>query len=1219
MSNGRRRGLLWAILALSLILMPFAIQGQEMKPSANILLPYFEIRLPDPNATSLEDTRVGIVNASSSETEVEITVYTNWGIPVLAFNDVLRRTEPRVIDLQAWIIDGVLPDRVLSEAELAELHAALTGQPSPTDHLYRGTAAGTGVAVGYVILRTLRPDRDVLWGDTYSLDPMRDYFQGDTLATLNDNLEAECTRHAIRFSNREELFEGTDLIVWTGRAFQPSPTTEPIGPKVKLVNSIYDESGTHVHDCTRELIAVQVLPACQIEGLPPIGWLDMKLDHTSFVQQHLHTITAASAELHAWCLPVELSFEGPDISIEKYVNHLDADRPPGAEVAIGSELQFTYHVKNTGAEPLVNIVVTDSDGYAVTCPQTSLEPGQHMVCTARSTALPCSHKNIGTVVAQTTNGHEMKDHDPAWYTGVYDASIALEKRVNGEDADTAPGLEVAEGAAVTFTFEVTNTGAVALEQIRIEDGAGLGVTCPANTLAPGASMTCTAAPIVATVGQHANQATVTGETPCEVEVEASDPAYWYVAEENRPAIDVEKFVNGMDADTPTGPIVDIESIVQFRYVVTNSGNVPLVDVEMKDEDFLTCTTATLAAGASFECGTSTYAAAGQHVNTAKAHGHWNDQTVEDTDLGHYFGSETPVPAIDIEKLVNGLDADTEADAVHVVNGSVVTFTYIVTNTGNVILTPVDVRDDTLIDVSCPKNALAPGESMTCTASTVATDGLHTNVGTAVGTAGSDDSAVQVTDSDPGNYVGHPPTRPGIDVEKFVNQADADTEAAAVHVVVGSTLQFTYVVTNTGDVALTGIVVTDNTGITVTCPKTTLEPSETMTCTASATALLGLHTNVGSATGTPSSGVPTPVTDTDPANYIGEPPPNPSIDVEKLVNGEDADSEAAAVHVPVESTLLFAYVVTNTGDVTLNSVSVTDNAGLTVTCPKTTLAPGESMTCTASTAALAGLHTNIATASGTPESGSPVTDTDPANYFGFTASIDVEKLVEGSDADTEATALHVQVGQQVDFAFVVTNTGTSTLTSVTVTDSTGMTVTCPKTTLAPAESMTCTAQTTALHGLHSNIGTATGTPPSGPPVSDTDPAYYIGEAVGTQGCTPGYWKNHTASWPPTGYSTSQTVDSVFASVNPSFPALGDATLLQALSFAGGPGKIGAAEILLRAAVAALLNAAHPDVAYPRLTADVIAQVNAALASDSRDTMLALAAALDADNNRGCPLH
>ena len=84
-------------------------------------------------------------------------------------------------------------------------------------------------------------------------------------------------------------------------------------------------------------------------------------------------------------------------------------------------------------------------------------------------------------------------------------------------------------------------------------------------------------------------------------------------------------------------------------------------------------------------------------------------------------------------------------------------------------------------------------------------------------------------------------------------------------------------------------------------------------------------------------------------------------------------------------------------------------------------------------------------------------------------------------------------------------------------------------------------------------------------------------------------------------------------------LDNVTLLQALSFNGGSGTSGAVRILLRAAVAALLNSAHPDVDYPRTTAEVIADVNAALAINNRSTMLNLATELDNDNNLGCPLN
>lgn len=122
--------------------------------------------------------------------------------------------------------------------------------------------------------------------------------------------------------------------------------------------------------------------------------------------------------------------------------------------------------------------------------------------------------------------------------------------------------------------------------------------------------------------------------------------------------------------------------------------------------------------------------------------------------------------------------------------------------------------------------------------------------------------------------------------------------------------------------------------------------------------------------------------------------------------------------------------------------------------------------------------------------------------------------------------------------------------------------------------------------------------------------------GEDGCTPGYWKQsqHFDSW--VGFTTDQTNESVFDV--PNSLGLDNDTLLTSLSYGGGPGEVGAAKILLRAAVAAVLNASNPDVEYPDTTASVIAQVNAALASLDRDTMIELAGELDAQNNLGCPI-
>ena len=83
-----------------------------------------------------------------------------------------------------------------------------------------------------------------------------------------------------------------------------------------------------------------------------------------------------------------------------------------------------------------------------------------------------------------------------------------------------------------------------------------------------------------------------------------------------------------------------------------------------------------------------------------------------------------------------------------------------------------------------------------------------------------------------------------------------------------------------------------------------------------------------------------------------------------------------------------------------------------------------------------------------------------------------------------------------------------------------------------------------------------------------PLVALGSLV-VEGCTPGYWKQpqHLDSWVPTGYDPGQSIYSAFE-VGPS-----DIALLQALKLKGGGWNA-----FWRHAVAALLNAAHPDVLY-----------------------------------------
>ena len=49
-------------------------------------------------------------------------------------------------------------------------------------------------------------------------------------------------------------------------------------------------------------------------------------------------------------------------------------------------------------------------------------------------------------------------------------------------------------------------------------------------------------------------------------------------------IDIEKATNGFDADNPTGPAIVVGDTATFTYVVTNTGNLPMGNVVVTDDN-----------------------------------------------------------------------------------------------------------------------------------------------------------------------------------------------------------------------------------------------------------------------------------------------------------------------------------------------------------------------------------------------------------------------------------------------------------------------------------------------------------------------------------------------------------------------------------------------------------------------------------------------------------
>ena len=534
------------------------------------------------------------------------------------------------------------------------------------------------------------------------------------------------------------------------------------------------------------------------------------------------------------------------IDIEKATNGVDADTPTGPMIPAGDTVTWTYVVTNTTNVELTGIAVTDSDLGPISCPVDTLAAGASTTCTATGVATSGQYANEGTVSGTDPLGTTHTDTDPSHYYGTVTGGIDIEKATNGVDADTPTGPIVPAGDTVTWTYVVTNTTNVELTGIAVTDSDLGPISCPVDTLAAGASTTCTATG-VATSGQYANEGTVSGTDPLGTTHTDTDPSHYYGVNSG---IDIEKFTNGVDADTPTGPIVPAGDTVKWTYLVQNTGNVPLADIVVVDDvpgvapvysagD--TNSNNTLDPGEIWVYHDTGIATTGQYSNEGTATGTDPLQgTPSDTDPSHYYGVDSSIGLVKTGAF--GLGDDGVANP-----GDTITYEFEVTNTGNVALTDITVEDlDLGFDaVACPVSELDLGESMTCTAEYLVTqsDINAGNVENCALAAGLDPIEDAVTDEDCFETVIE--QSPAIAVTKTA-------EPSIIPVGEASEVTWTIVVTNAGNVPLSDVAITDP--LVASCDLAigdlALAASTTQTCTSTHTpdSLSWTFTNVAVATG-----------------------------------------------------------------------------------------------------------------------------------------------------------------------------------------------------------------------------------------------------------------------------------------------------------------------------------------------------------------------------------
>ncbi len=583
--------------------------------------------------------------------------------------------------------------------------------------------------------------------------------------------------------------------------------------------------------------------------------------------------------------PAHVDIYNPSISIVK-----SADPVVGLP---GDLFEYTYLVTNTGDITLTDVTVEDNIlgpiGFVA-----SLAPDA-MVTFTVTVPVDVDTTNIGSVIGY------YGEEETEFFGSVTDTSEAYVEIVNpGISIDkTASPTNIISGDSVTYYFEVTNTGDVALYNVSVVDDK-LGPIGVIAVLLPGASETLEMSTTL--TEDTVNVATATGTDEYDHEVTDDDDAEVLVWS---PAIEIVKTAD------PT--IILAGETVTYTYEVTNIGDIDLFDVEVEDDMLgVIGTIPSLAVG---ESQTLTMDAAidVDTDNVGTATGYYGNVESD------FFGSVTDDDDASVDVIAPAVEIVKTADPSAVIAGGEVTYTFVVTNTGDVPLFDLTVTDDKLglIDTIA---TLDVGESVTLTATTTL-DVTTTNVATVVGY---DELEHEVTDSDDATV---PVYNPSISIVKTVS---ADT------VLSGETVTYTYLVTNTGDIALSGVSVDDDIlGFIGGVPL--LEPGQSTTLTKDAIILADV-TNVGTAVGyygEIESDFYGSVTDDDDAavDVIA-----PLIDVTKVADQEIVDPGGSVT---------YTYVVTNIGDVDLFNVTLTDDK-LGVVGTLESLVMGEEQTFTSTT-------------------------------------------------------------------------------------------------------------------------------------------------------------------------------------------------------------------------------------------------------------------------------
>jgi LPXTG-site transpeptidase (sortase) family protein len=382
----------------------------------------------------------------------------------------------------------------------------------------------------------------------------------------------------------------------------------------------------------------------------------------------------------------------------------DAVVAPSGVVNAGDTITYSFSVENTGTVTITSIVVTDPLLPSLTCTIASLASAATASCTATNNIYTLtqadinagSRANTATATGKDPGNNDVTDLDTKSVTLTPVPSIVLTKTATLDDTIVAPNGVINVGDTITYTFSVENTGNVTITNINVTDPLLPSLTCTIASLAPGATVNCSAGNNVYTLtqadvdmGSRANTATATGKDPGNNDVADTDTRNTTLTQ--APSLNIVKEVSTDNSTWDnTSVIVTIGDSVYYRVRVANTGNTTLTGLTV-DDGMAGCVLVRSAditgnndnvfeVGEEWGYSCSVTAVAGTNNNTATAD---SNETSQDSDSASYIASAAFVA----DPALSKAGSPTQASV-----GETVTFTLTVTNGGNAPASNVVITD-----------------------------------------------------------------------------------------------------------------------------------------------------------------------------------------------------------------------------------------------------------------------------------------------------------------------------------------------------------------------------------------------------------------------------------------------------------------------------------------------------------------------------------------------